>query len=104
VAAALFAALLPLDALADLISIGTLLAFGLVCIGIIVLRAKRPDAPRAFRTPLVPLVPLLGAGSCVVLMFSLPLAAWVRLGGWLVLGFLIYYAYGRRHSKLAGKE
>jgi APA family basic amino acid/polyamine antiporter len=104
VAAALFAALLPLDALADLISIGTLLAFGLVCIGIIVLRAKRPDAPRAFRTPLVPLVPLLGAGSCVVLMFSLPLAAWIRLGGWLVIGFLIYYAYGRRHSKLAGKE
>jgi APA family basic amino acid/polyamine antiporter len=103
VAAALFAAFLPLDALADLISIGTLLAFGLVCIGIIVLRAKRPDAPRAFRTPLVPLVPLLGAGSCVVLMFSLPLAAWIRLGLWLVLGLLLYYLYGRKHSKLAGQ-
>ena len=103
VTAALFAAFLPLDALADLISIGTLLAFGLVCIGIIVLRAKRPDAPRPFRTPWVPLVPLLGAASCVVLMFSLPLPAWRRLIVWLVLGIAIYYMYGRKHSKLAAQ-
>jgi APA family basic amino acid/polyamine antiporter len=102
-AAALFAAFLPLDILNDLISIGTLLAFALVCLGIIVLRAKRPDAPRPFRTPLVPLVPLLGAGTCFFLMASLPLIAWERLVLWLALGFAIYFGYGRRHSKLAGK-
>ena len=76
-------------------------AFAIVCAGIPVLRHTQPQAHRPFRTPLVPLVPGLGVLCCVLLMFSLPDDTWLRLLAWLVIGVAIYWAYGRRHSKLA---
>lgn len=103
VCAAAIAGFVPLDLLSDLISSGTLLVFALVCICILILRRTNPDAPRPFRTPLVPLVPILGAVSCITLMFSLSNDTWVRLGIWLLLGVIVYAAYGRRHSRLRGR-
>jgi basic amino acid/polyamine antiporter, APA family len=97
---AAFAGLLPLDLLGELISIGTLLAFAIVCAGIIILRRRMPDTHRPFRTPLVPLVPILGVISCLVLMYFLPISTWVRLAVWLVIGFAIYFGYGQKHSRL----
>jgi APA family basic amino acid/polyamine antiporter len=98
--AAVIAGLFPIGLLGELVSIGTLLAFVIVCIGIIVLRRSRPEMPRPFRTPWVPLVPLLGAGICLVQMAFLPLDTWMRLFVWMAIGVLIYFAYGRKHSKL----
>ena len=100
VVATIAAGLLPLSILGQLVSIGTLFAFVLVCIGIPVLRKLRPDAPRPFRTPWVPLVPALGAGICFVQMASLPGDTWLRLVIWMAIGLAIYFGYGRRHSKL----
>ncbi len=97
---ALMAGLLPLDALLLLTNIGTLLAFVIVCAAVLVMRKKHPEANRPFRCPMVPLVPLLGIGSCSLLMFSLPAANWYRLGIWLGIGLLIYFAYGKSHSLL----
>jgi APA family basic amino acid/polyamine antiporter len=77
---------------------GTLLAFVLVCIGIIILRRSAPDLPRPFRTPWVPLVPILGALSCLVQMLALPISTWIRLVVWLALGLLLYFSYGAHHS------
>lgn len=94
------AGILPIHILGELVSIGTLLAFAIVCIGIIVLRVKKPDIPRAFKTPWVPLIPLLGAGICVAQMLSLPWETWARLIVWMALGLVIYFAYGIRKSKL----
>jgi APA family basic amino acid/polyamine antiporter len=91
-------AFLPLRILADLVSIGTLLAFVIVCAAVLIMRRTHPDAERPFRAPLVPLVPILGIGTCLLLMFSLPAENWLRLGIWLLLGFAIYFGYGRRHS------
>jgi APA family basic amino acid/polyamine antiporter len=98
--AALIAGLVPLAALGELISLGTLLAFAMVCIGVLVLRRMDPSAARPFRTPWVPLVPLLGVASCLALMLSLPAATWLQLLGWSALGLVLYAAYGRRHSRL----
>jgi APA family basic amino acid/polyamine antiporter len=106
--AALTAGLVPLDALGELISIGTLLAFAIVCAAIPLLRSRerRPGEDlgslRAtpFRTPFVPALPLLGVISCLVLMYSLPNGTWVRLIVWLAVGLAIYAGYGHRHSKL----
>ena len=95
------AGFLPIRILAELTNIGTLLAFVIVCSSVLVMRYKHPEAERPFRAPLVPLVPILGIFSCLVLMFSLPPENWWRLIAWLVLGFLIYFGYGRRHSVLA---
>ena len=81
-------------------SIGTLLAFVMVCLGVLILRKKQPDAPRAFRTPWVPVVPILGIITCAVMMFSLPGDTWLRLIIWLAIGLVIYYTYGRKRSKL----
>ncbi len=92
------AAFLPLRILADLVSIGTLLAFVIVCAAVLIMRRTNPDAERPFRTPFVPLVPILGIVICLVLMFSLPSENWLRLGIWLLIGFVIYFLYGRRHS------
>jgi APA family basic amino acid/polyamine antiporter len=92
------AGLFPLQTLSELISIGTLLAFVTVCIALLVLRRAAPNLKRPFRTPWVPLIPVLGAVSCLILMASLPAATWVRLGVWLVLGVLFYRLYGYRHS------
>jgi APA family basic amino acid/polyamine antiporter len=98
--AMIVAGLLPINILGELVSIGTLLAFAIVCIGIIILRVKRPDIERTFKTPFVPLVPILGAGICILQMASLPFDTWLRLIIWMAIGFVIYFAYGIRKSKL----
>lgn len=92
---------LPLRILAELTNIGTLLAFVIVCASVLVMRYTHPEAERPFRAPLVPLVPVLGILSCLVLMFSLPPENWWRLIIWLAIGFVIYFGYGRRHSVMA---
>lgn len=92
---------LPLDFLLHLTNIGTLLAFVIVCAAVLIMRKTHPDAARPFRCPMVPLIPILGVLSCLLLMFSLPADNWWRLGIWLGLGFLIYFGYGRRHSVMA---
>jgi APA family basic amino acid/polyamine antiporter len=94
------AALVPLRILAELVNIGTLLAFVIVCLAVLVMRRTHPDAARPFRCPWVPVVPVLGVGFCLLLMFSLPSENWWRLFVWLAIGFVIYFAYGRRHSAL----
>jgi len=94
--------LLPLQVLGTWVNIGTLLAFVLVCAGVWILRHTRPDLERPFRTPFVPLVPLLGILSCLGLMLTLPLDTWIRLLAWLVIGIGIYFGYSRKHSVLRG--
>jgi APA family basic amino acid/polyamine antiporter len=86
----------------DLTNIGTLFAFLIVCLGVLALRVKDPSRPRPFRVPLVWLVAPLGAASCLYVMLGLPAVAWVRFGVWMVIGSALYFAYGRRHSRLAG--
>ncbi len=95
---ALAAGLTPIGVLSQLVSIGTLLAFVLVCIGVIVLRRTAPDAPRPFRTPGVPAVPIAGAVICLAQMVGLPPATWERLVIWLALGLVVYAVYGRVHA------
>jgi len=92
--------LFPIDLIADMVSIGTLLAFAMVCISILILRVKRPDMHRPFKTPLVYFVTSVGAVGCLYLMTSLPVSTWERLVVWTVIGFLIYFLYGLKHSKL----
>jgi APA family basic amino acid/polyamine antiporter len=94
------AMLTDIGSLADLTNIGTLFAFILVCLGVIILRRKEASRHRPFRVPLVPLLPLLGVFFCFVLMLSLPLETWGRFVGWLAIGLCIYFLYGLRHSKL----
>src|SRR5206468_8452159 len=91
-----------LDTLADLVNIGTLFAFVLVSIGIPVLRRTRPDLERSFRTPLVPLVPILSVLASVYLMLNLPAVTWVRFFIWMAVGLIVYAAYGARRSRLSG--
>ena len=95
------AGFIPLSILAEMTSIGTLFAFVIVCGAVIVMRRTNPNANRPFRAPLVPLVPILGIGTCLLLMFSLPAENWYRLIIWLVIGLVIYFAYGRRHSVMS---
>src|SRR5271157_399200 len=95
---AVFASVVPIGILGELVSIGTLLAFVIVCAGVWILRRRRPELHRPFRTPLVPLVPILGIAISFALMAALPLATWVRLFVWLALGMAIYFGYGRYHS------
>jgi APA family basic amino acid/polyamine antiporter len=97
---AVFAALIPIDILGELVSIGTLLAFVIVCFGVWILRKRRPDLHRPFKTPLVPLVPILGILVSLGLMASLPLDTWIRLIVWLAIGMVIYFTYGRHHSRV----
>jgi APA family basic amino acid/polyamine antiporter len=94
-------ALVPLRILAELVNIGTLLAFVIVCAAVLIMRRTHPQADRPFRCPLVPLVPILGIAFCLLLMFSLPAENWLRLIIWLLLGFVIYFSYGRYHSVMA---
>ena len=96
--AAFFAGVFPIGLLGELVSIGTLLAFVIVCVGILILRKTEPNAPRPFKTPWVPLVPILGALVCFAQMASLPTDTWVRLIIWMFIGFVIYFTYGRKHS------
>jgi APA family basic amino acid/polyamine antiporter len=89
-----------IDEMVDLTNIGTLFAFMLVCVGILILRRRDPDRPRAFRTPWVPVVPVLGIGACLYLALGLPWITWLRFGLWLLLGLVIYLLYGSRRSHL----
>lgn len=102
-ASALISGLLPINILGELVSIGTLMAFVIVCISIIVLRKTNPGIKRPFKTPLVPLIPLLGAGICLIQMIFLPWDTWMRLIGWMIIGFIVYFSYGLKHSKLNKK-
>jgi APA family basic amino acid/polyamine antiporter len=95
------AAFFPIGTLEELVNIGTLFAFVLVSIGVVILRRTRPDLPRAFRTPLVPLVPILAVLACVWLMLNLSVETWLRFVLWMVLGVVVYALYGRTHSVLA---
>jgi APA family basic amino acid/polyamine antiporter len=98
--AMLIAGLFPIGLLGELVSIGTLLAFVIVCGGIIVLRRVQPDLPRPFRTPWVPFVPIMGILICGYMMYGLPVDTWLRLAIWMALGLAIYFLYGKNHSKL----
>ena len=100
---ALAAGLTPIGTLGSLVSIGTLMAFVIVSIGIIVLRRTRPDLPRPFRMPWVPVLPILSAAVAAILMLGLPRATWERLIIWMAIGIVVYFAYGQRHSKLRGR-
>jgi APA family basic amino acid/polyamine antiporter len=96
---ALLAGFVPLDTLAELVNIGTLFAFVLVSLAVIILRRTRPDLPRSFRVPWVPFLPILSALACLYLMLNLPGETWVRFVVWMVLGVVLYFVYGRRHSR-----
>ncbi|MBI1867962.1 MAG: amino acid permease [Methylocystis sp.] len=98
---ALVAGFFPIREVAELVNIGTLSAFAIICVAVIVLRRTRPDVKRTFRTPLVPWTPLAGVGFSVWLLSKLPAAAWERFVVWMAFGLLIYFSYGRRHSVLA---
>jgi APA family basic amino acid/polyamine antiporter len=98
--AMIIAGILPISILGELVSIGTLLAFIIVCISVLVLRKSKPDINRPFKTPWVPLVPILGAGICLLQMIALPLDTWLRLIIWMAIGFCIYFLYGVKHSKV----
>lgn len=100
----LFAAFVPGDVVGDMTSIGTLFAFTLVCIGVLVLRKVDPDRVRPFKTPFMPVVPILGAGVCILMMVGLGAHNWERLLIWMALGFAIYYGYSRRHSVVRRKH
>jgi APA family basic amino acid/polyamine antiporter len=100
----LFAGFLPISKLGHMTSIGTLLAFVIVCVGIIVMRKTNPDAPRPYRTPFVPLIPILGVLVCLAMMASLDSDTWIRLFVWLGIGLAIYFAYSRSHSLMANPE
>lgn len=100
IAVGLATGLLPLQLLGQLVNIGTLLAFVLVCGGVWILRSRRPELERPFRTPWVPFVPIMGILTCFGLMLTLPADTWIRLAVWLIIGFTIYFGYGRKHSVL----
>ena len=89
-----------IDEMVDLTNIGTLFAFVLVCVGVLILRRREPQRPRAFKTPFVPIIPILGILSCLYLMHGLPGITWLRFAGWLIVGMVIYFMYGYRHSRL----
>ncbi len=96
----LFAGFVPVSDLGHMVSIGTLFAFALVCIGVIVMRKTHPEVKRGFRTPLVPVIPILGVIVCAALMLGLPIESWERLGIWLAIGMIIFFAYSIKNSKL----
>ncbi len=100
----LFAAFVPMNVVGEMTSIGTLLAFLMVCVGILILRKTNPEAKRPFRVPLVPLIPILGILTCIAMMVFLPWETWLRLAVWLAIGLAIYFGYGKKNSKLNALE
>jgi APA family basic amino acid/polyamine antiporter len=100
----LFAAFVPSNVVGEMTSIGTLLAFVLVCVGVVVLRKTQPNLPRAFKTPLVPLIPILGMVACFAMMAALPIETWWRLIIWLAIGFVVYFGYSAKNSKLRNSK
>jgi len=96
-----FSAIANIDEIVQLTNIGTLFAFVLVCVGILVLRKREPERPRKFRVPWVPLTPVLGILMCLFLMYKLPALTWIRFGLWLAAGLVLYFVYGMRRSRLA---
>ncbi|MBM7787748.1 amino acid permease [Tenggerimyces flavus] len=100
IGAAILATFTSIGVLAELVNVGTLAAFILVSIGVIVLRRTRPDLPRSFRTPWVPVLPIVSALACFYLMLNLAIETWIRFLVWMAVGFVIYFLYGRRHSRL----
>jgi APA family basic amino acid/polyamine antiporter len=98
---ALVAGFFPIKEVAELVNIGTLSAFAIICFAVLVLRRTRPDIQRSFRTPFVPWVPLAGIGFSLWLLSKLPAIAWERFIIWMALGLVVYFSYGRRRSKLA---
>jgi APA family basic amino acid/polyamine antiporter len=104
VVAAAVAGFFPIALLGELVSIGTLLAFVIVCFGVMILRYSRPNIPRPFRTPLVPVVPILGILICGYMMFGLPSDTWIRLIVWMIIGLVIYFSYGKSHSRVAREQ
>ncbi|GHO87491.1 amino acid permease [Dictyobacter formicarum] len=100
---AIIATITPIQELADLVNYGTLLAFVLVSIAVIVLRKTNPNLPRSFRVPWVPLVPILSALCCLYLMISLPIVTWIRFIVWLAIGFVVYFLYSMRHSRVSAQ-
>jgi APA family basic amino acid/polyamine antiporter len=100
VCVAAMAAVLPLRILADLVNIGTLLAFVIVCAAVMIMRRTHPEVPRPFRAPLGDIVPILGILCCLLLMFSLRVENWWRLFIWLAIGLFIYFGYGIHHSHI----
>ncbi|MER6828607.1 amino acid permease [Streptosporangium sp. NPDC000563] len=104
VVVAALAGLVPLSTIAELVNIGTLFAFVVVSIAVVILRRTRPDLPRSFRTPLVPVVPVLSVLACVYLMLNLPVETWLRFVVWMLLGILLYFGYGYRHSRLSERS
>src|SRR5215813_11716048 len=101
---AVLAASLPIDVLERMVSIGTLLAFVIVCVGVWLLRRRNPDLPRPFKAPWIPLTPILGIVISFAMMLGLGLLTWIRLTVWLVLGMFIYFLYGRKHSRVQRGE
>jgi APA family basic amino acid/polyamine antiporter len=97
---AIFASVIPIAILGELVSIGTLLAFVIVCAGVWVLRRTDPDLPRPFKTPLVPFVPIMGGLISLLMMAGLPGDTWLRLIIWLIIGMAVYFGYGRHHSRV----
>jgi APA family basic amino acid/polyamine antiporter len=100
----LVAALVPIHILGEMVSIGTLAAFILVCGSVLYLRRAERHMERPFRAPAVPVVPILGILSCLLLMIGLPLDTWLRLVIWMAIGLVVYFFYGRKHSVLRHKE
>jgi APA family basic amino acid/polyamine antiporter len=98
--AAVVAGLLPVDVLGELVSIGTLIAFVVVCVGVLVLRKTRPDLPRPFRVAGIWLVAPLGVGMCALMIAFLPFSTWIRLVLWTAIGVVIYFTYSYKHSRL----
>ena len=102
--AVVLSGILPINKLGELVSIGTLLAFVIVCVSVVVLRKKRPELRRPFKTPFSPVIPVLGAVACAAQMAALPLDTWLRLIIWMAIGFGVYFAYGVRHSRLRNPD
>jgi APA family basic amino acid/polyamine antiporter len=96
----LFAGFVPVRVVGELVSMGTLFAFVLVCLGVLILRYQEPKRKRPFKTPLVPFVPIAGIVVCTSMMVGLPAVTWGNMLAWMAIGLVIYFTYSRRHSKM----